>query len=63
MGKIRQKDNHYYRQTSRRTDIKSLSLVSKISMKTSMTLFVGLEAMDGLLTMWATSNGFVEVNR
>jgi len=31
-------------------------------MKAVVITFMGLQAADGLLTMWATSNGFVEVN-
>lgn len=31
-------------------------------MKTVMIMFMGLESADGFLTMWATRNGFVEVN-
>jgi len=31
-------------------------------MKTAAITFMGLEAVDGFLTMWATRNGFIEVN-
>lgn len=31
-------------------------------MKVTMIMFMGLQVADGFLTMWATSNGFIEVN-